>query len=123
MPTDHLELFREYIVAAEGYNQSIDNDMSDTSDSDEEDFNMEATYYKADGSEFTLSDMPFKSLASLIECHIQMYIPEPRRTEVYKKVVEGIHGIKKSPRWDRHEDNPRAEPRTAFSESKAVSFR
>ncbi|RYC61958.1 hypothetical protein CHU98_g4239 [Xylaria longipes] len=120
LPGDQLELFRDVIIACEHYNQRIDNDSfssSDSSDSDELDCG--AKCFKHDGSEFTLADVPLKSLVNAVEEHIQAYVPEHRRTEVYKKVVEGVHGIKQTPKWDRQLDNPRATPRTPFSESKA----
>ncbi|KAI0450508.1 hypothetical protein F5B21DRAFT_428231 [Xylaria acuta] len=121
LPGDHLKLFRDVIISCEHENQDIDNDSccsSDVSDvSDELDITVKR--YKPDGSEFTLADVPLKSLVNTIEEHIQTYVPEHRRTEVYKKVVEGFHGIKQTPRWDRQLDNPRATPQTPFSESRA----
>ncbi|KAI1365500.1 hypothetical protein F5Y08DRAFT_174448 [Xylaria arbuscula] len=131
LPDEHLESFCKSLVAAEGYIQGMNNDMNDSdSDSSSEEDNsdensdyLEATYYNADGSEFTLSEVPFRSLATEIEFHIQINIPEPRRTEVYKNVFEGFHGIRKTPRWDGQGDSPRAEPRTAFSESRAPPHR
>ncbi|KAI1308111.1 hypothetical protein F5Y03DRAFT_393715 [Xylaria venustula] len=114
LPDNHLETFRHYILASERDNLSTDGDTSD-----EEELDLGATYYKTDGSEFTLADVPRRSLVKAIEEHVQIYIAEDRRTEVYEKVVEGIRGIKKVPRWDCQEDNPRAKPQTAFSESRA----
>jgi hypothetical protein len=77
-------------------------------------------HYKADGSEYTLADVPLRSLIEAIEGHIHIFVPEHRRTEVYKAVVEGVHGIRQTPKWDRRVDNPRAKARTLCSESKAV---
>ncbi|KAI0970063.1 hypothetical protein F4678DRAFT_462864 [Xylaria arbuscula] len=114
LPHDHLELFFDCIVATECSNLSTDSDTSD-----EEELDTGVTYYKPDGSEFTLADVPLRSLVKAIEGHIQIFIAEHRRTEVYDRVVEGYHGIKKVPRWDCQEDNPRAKPQTTFSESRA----
>ncbi|KAJ8129007.1 hypothetical protein O1611_g4627 [Lasiodiplodia mahajangana] len=120
LPSDHLELFRYCIVDFEYHNRKFENDESDSTD--EDDFDI-VQHYNADGSEYTLADVPLRSLVDAIEEHIQTYIPEHRRTEVYKKVVEGVHGIKQTPKWDRV-DNPRAKPQTPFSESRApLKFR
>ncbi|KAI1757670.1 hypothetical protein F4782DRAFT_546762 [Xylaria castorea] len=115
LPDDHVELFRDVIIATQHYIQHLD----DGDTSDEEGVDIGVTYLKDDGSEFTLADVPVRSLVNSIEEHIQVYVPEHRRTEVYKMVVEGIRGIKQTPRWDRQADNPRAMPQTPFSESRA----
>ncbi|KAI1116812.1 hypothetical protein F5Y14DRAFT_405318 [Nemania sp. NC0429] len=116
LSSDHVDLFRDCIVATEHENQWSGSDDSDIDDEDELDLGVKR--YKADGSEFTLADVPLRSLVEAIEAHIKMYVGEHRRTEVYKLVVEGVHGIKQTPQWDRV-DNPRAKPQTPFSESRA----
>ncbi|KAI1120686.1 hypothetical protein F5Y10DRAFT_120335 [Nemania abortiva] len=113
----HLDFCRDVILAAEYRFIDSDGD-SDSYSVDDDRLDIRVKHLKADGSEFTLADIPMKSLVDAIEDHIQMYIPEYRRTEVYKKVVEGVHGIKQTPKWDRQADNPRAVPQTPFSESR-----
>ncbi|KAI0118946.1 hypothetical protein GGR51DRAFT_498286 [Nemania sp. FL0031] len=116
LPSDHLELFQYCIIDSDYHNRKFENDESDSTDEDELDI---VQHYKADGSEYTLADVPLRSLVDAIEDHIKTYIPEHRRTEVYKKAVEGVHGVKQTPKWDRQVDNPRAKPQTPFSESRA----
>ncbi|KAI1742428.1 hypothetical protein F4680DRAFT_463898 [Xylaria scruposa] len=122
LPDDHVKLFRDVIIANEHYNQHIDDDDDTSGDDDEDDedgFDIGATRYKADGSKFTLADVPVRSLINAIEEHIQIYVPEHRRTQVYKKVVEGVPNVKQTPRWDCQADNPRAIPQTPFSKTRA----
>jgi hypothetical protein len=76
-------------------------------------------HYRADGTEHTLADVPFKSVMKDLERRIKEQ-PEDRRTEMYKNVVAGIHGAKKNPDWEREAVNPNAEPKTPFSASRAV---
>ncbi|KAI1175864.1 hypothetical protein F4777DRAFT_299587 [Nemania sp. FL0916] len=122
----HIDLFRECIINYEHqhYRNSLDDfdddDDDDDDDTDSGEFGWEPgkKWYKADGSELTLADVPLKSLVKQIEEHIQTHIAEPSRTELYKKTVEGVPGIKQTPRWDLV-DSPRTKPQTPFSESRA----
>jgi hypothetical protein len=104
------------IIDTEYRKQRLDEDR------EEDGFNVGQKHYNANGYEYTLADVPLKSLVNAIEGHIQTYVAEHRRSEVYKMVVKGVHGIKQTPKWDRQIDNPRATPQTPFSESRAVSF-
>lgn len=76
-------------------------------------------HYRADGTELTLADVPFKNVLRDLENRIKEQ-PEDRRTEMYRNVVAGIHGAKKNPDWEREAINPSAEPKTPYSASRAV---
>jgi len=76
-------------------------------------------HYRADGTEYTIADVPYRHVVREAIKEIQK-MPEDRRTEAYKKVVDHISGIKKTPDWEREPVSPNAEPATAFSTSKAV---
>ncbi|KAI0420544.1 hypothetical protein F5X98DRAFT_331226 [Xylaria grammica] len=124
LPENHFKLLRnsivhhEYLIQLDVFSPGPPSrrlEIDDGSD-DKHRINLDKNYLKEDGSEFTLADVPLKSLVTAIESHIQIYVAEYRRTEVYKMVVEGVRGIKQTPKWDRQVDNPRATPRTPFSE-------
>ncbi|KAI0199102.1 hypothetical protein F4808DRAFT_220418 [Astrocystis sublimbata] len=124
LPEQHIALFRDVVIDCEHEWQTLQEnsegiDSEFEEDSDAEERRVRAPHFKPDGSEFTLADVPFKSLVDAVEEHIQMFIPEHSRTEVYEDIFKGIHGVKKFPRWDRQLDNPRATPQTSFSESRA----
>ncbi|KAG9833851.1 hypothetical protein KCU98_g11798, partial [Aureobasidium melanogenum] len=76
-------------------------------------------HYRSDGAEHTLADVPHRVVVQEIENQIQKQ-PEDRRTEMYRKVVEGVQGAKKNPDWERPAINPNKDPATPFSASKAV---
>ncbi|THX16000.1 hypothetical protein D6D13_01870 [Aureobasidium pullulans] len=76
-------------------------------------------HYRADGTEYTIADVPYRHVVREAIKEVQK-MPEDRRTEAYKKVVDHISGIKKTPDWEREPVNPNAEPATAFSTSKAA---
>lgn len=76
-------------------------------------------HYRADGTEHTLADVPYRHVLKDLEKRIKEQ-PEDRRTELYKNFVAGTYGAKKNPDWEREAVNPNAEPKTPFSTSKAV---
>ncbi|GAW12852.1 hypothetical protein ANO14919_022230 [Xylariales sp. No.14919] len=126
LPEDHFELLRYSIVRHEFLIRRIHFvprppsrplEIDDGS-IDKDRIDLDAKYLQSDGSEFTLADVPLKSLVAAIENHIQVYVAEHRRTEVYEMIVEGVRGIKQTPKWGRQVDNLRAKPRTPFSESR-----
>ncbi|KAH0364785.1 hypothetical protein KCU65_g6543, partial [Aureobasidium melanogenum] len=75
-------------------------------------------HYRMDGTEHTLADVNHRIVVQEIENQIKKQ-PEDRRTEMYRKVIEGVKGAKKDPDWERPAIEPNKDPTTPFSTSKA----
>ncbi|KAL7621617.1 hypothetical protein AAE478_008943 [Parahypoxylon ruwenzoriense] len=77
-------------------------------------------HYRQDGSEHTLEDVPLKNIVENIGSWIEKDIPEDRRIDVFEKVMAGLPGRKKTPKWTRRAVNPHEKPSTPFSVSRAA---
>ncbi|KAH9886586.1 hypothetical protein F4778DRAFT_473277 [Xylariomycetidae sp. FL2044] len=77
-------------------------------------------YYRRDGREYTFEDVPLKDVLKHVESTIETDVDASRRSEVWREVFRGIPGRKKTPEFEKPVDNPRAEPATPFSESRAA---
>ncbi|KAI0544480.1 hypothetical protein F4679DRAFT_589471 [Xylaria curta] len=79
-------------------------------------------YYRRDGTPYTFEDVPLKSVLKAVDLAIESEVAKDRRSEVWYKVFQGIPGAKKKPDWEivKPIDNPRAEPDTEFSVSRAA---
>ncbi|KAI0186024.1 hypothetical protein EV127DRAFT_439915 [Xylaria flabelliformis] len=77
-------------------------------------------FYRRDGTAYTFEDVPLKSVLESIDSAIKSKVASDRRSEVWYKVFQGIPGAKKMPDWEKPIDNPRADPDTEFSVSRAA---
>ncbi|KAI0859989.1 hypothetical protein F4860DRAFT_480596 [Xylaria cubensis] len=79
-------------------------------------------YYRRDGTAYTFEDVPLKDVIKAVDLAIESKVASRRRSEVWYKVFQGIPGAKKKPDWEivKPIDNPRAEPDTEFSVSRAA---
>lgn len=58
-------------------------------------------FYRRDGTEHTFYDVPFARILKDAESVIGMEAPRDRRSAIYKEVMVGMPGHKKTPEWDR----------------------
>jgi hypothetical protein len=72
-------------------------------------------YYRRDGTQHTLEDVPLPSVVEGVESYIKGQVPAGKRTEVYHKVLLGVPGHKDTPEWDIPPESPNEEPVTPFS--------
>jgi hypothetical protein len=72
-------------------------------------------YYRRDGTEHTLADVPLERIVKEVASRIERGVPAERRTEVYHKVLDGVPGHKEMPEWDKAVYNPNEKPFTPFS--------
>ncbi|KAB5578560.1 hypothetical protein GE09DRAFT_555388 [Coniochaeta sp. 2T2.1] len=79
-------------------------------------------YYRRNGTEHTIYNVPLERIAKEVESHIKDHVPKETRTEVYHKVLRDIPGHKEIPEWDEAPLNPNGEPATRFSKPKPEDF-
>lgn len=72
-------------------------------------------YYRRDGTQHTLEDVPLPKIVKGLESHIKRVVPADKRTEVYHKVLGGVPGHKDTPEWDIPPESPNEKPVTPFS--------
>ncbi|TRX87883.1 hypothetical protein FHL15_011222 [Xylaria flabelliformis] len=79
-------------------------------------------FYRRDGTAYTFEDVPLKAVLESVDLAIGTKVASDRRSEVWYKVFQGIPGAKKKPDWEivKPVDNPRADPDTEFSVSRAA---